>query len=117
MTRTGPGKFEGNESKEIAEKLYEMLNAGMADEEAGDISEMGWYSALFSGILLDADGNELESEEGGYITDEDEQGFFTYTEYDTNDELEKTWQNILALENANIFCDEFIERLDEEEEY
>ena len=90
-----PGKFEGNENEEIAEQLSGMT----PDEEAGDVSEMGMWSGIFRGIEIWIDPIKVKGDmPGGYIVQEDEQGFFTYTEFQADEELEKAWEWILEQE-------------------
>lgn len=65
------GKFEACANSELGEKLYEMTMTG-CDQELGEVDNFGWY-----GLLLDIDGKS-------YIVNEDNNGFFTYTEYDNS---------------------------------
>lgn len=37
----GPGKFEGNDDRELAVACYYLLNDGWADEEAGSSARIG----------------------------------------------------------------------------
>jgi hypothetical protein len=89
-----PGKFEGNEDQDVAEVLYDATMNGMQDEEVGDVSETGMWSGIFRGVEV-RDGELQDGFPGGYIVQEDEQGFFTYTEFDDDEELEKSWEWIL----------------------
>jgi hypothetical protein len=90
-----PGKFEGNEDQDVAEILYDATLNGMVDEEAGDVQEHGMWSGIFRGVEVE-DGELKDGASGGYIVQEDEQGFFTYAEYDTDEELNEEWDRILA---------------------
>jgi hypothetical protein len=95
-----PGKFEGNEDERVAEILYDFIMESGQDEESGDIQETGFWSAIFRGIEVRPD-DEPQIQDGfpgGYIVEEDEQGFFTYTEFDSDEELEKSWNSILELD-------------------
>jgi hypothetical protein len=89
-----PGKFEGNEDQDVAEILYDATMNGMQDEEVGDVSETGMWSGIFRGVEV-RDGELQDGFSGGYIVQEDEQGFFTYTEFEDDEELEKSWEWIL----------------------
>jgi hypothetical protein len=89
-----PGKFEGNEDQDVAEILYDATMNGMQDEEAGDVQETGMWSGIFRGVEV-RDGELQDGFPGGYIVQEDEQGFFTYTEFDDDEELEKSWEWIM----------------------
>lgn len=86
-----PGKFEGNESEEVAEILYDATLNGMVDEEIGDVQEYGLWTAIFRGVKVE-NGELLDAEKGGYIVEEDERGFFDYMYFDQNNELEEEWQ-------------------------
>jgi hypothetical protein len=90
-----PGKFEGNEDQEVAEILYDATMNGMQDEEAGDVQEHGMWSAIFRGVEIE-DGELKDGATGGYIVQEDEQGFFSYAEYEDDDELNEEWNRIMA---------------------
>jgi hypothetical protein len=92
-----PGKFEGNEDERVAEILYDSTMEGGQDEESGDIQETGIWSALIRGIeVRPGDTPEIQDGfPGGYIVQEDEQGFFTYTEFDSDEKLEESWNYIL----------------------
>lgn len=86
MTRPGPGKFQNNESLEIAEALYSML--GEENDSYGDSSSgLGWYG-LFTDIDVLVDGVSSPYPEGmqaNYIVEEDTNGFFTYEGFDSVD--------------------------------
>jgi hypothetical protein len=99
-----PGKFEGNENEEIAEILYNLWGEGGADEESGSIQERGIASAIFRGIEVYPEGDTRrgaddepfgDGYEGGYIVEEDSQGFVTYTEFEDTEKMEKAWEWIL----------------------
>jgi hypothetical protein len=89
-----PGKFEGNEDQDVAEILYDATMNGMQDEEVGDVQETGMWSGIFRGVEV-RDGELQDGFPGGYIVQEDEQGFFTYTEFEDDEELEKSWEWIM----------------------
>ena len=84
-----PGKFEGNENEALAEKLYEFTLDGQCDREIGSVDELGWY-----GVLID------EHFKAYWIVDEDSNGFFSYTQYDTLFQLNKAWVEIEAMYEA-----------------
>lgn len=115
-----PGKFEGG--LVIDEYVYSITLDG-ADQEAGDISEMGWWAGLLEGDLVegvlsairDNDDPPLLNDErkfldraAGAIVEEDDQGFISVTYYATATKLNQAWENIQA--------DEEYER-DEERDY
>ena len=102
MTRPGPGKFEGNESLEVAEMLYAMVGDGMQDDEIGDVQSFGWHA-----LITDADKNipedhwPMQDEDGrvlevkpAYIVLEDNNGFFSYRGYDLNTLARRAWKDI-----------------------
>jgi hypothetical protein len=94
-----PGKFEGAEDQDVAEILHDATLNGMHDEEAGDVNETGMWSAIFRGVEV-RDGELQDGFPGGYIVQEDEQGFFTYTEFDSDEEIESSWEWILEQDRA-----------------
>jgi hypothetical protein len=113
MTRPGAGKFEGNESLEVSEYLYETTMNGLVDDEIGDVESFGWH-ALVTGIDDDLDlldvitGNipdNLVDLKPAYIVSEDNNGFFTYGEFESSDEARAEWKDItqeyLALMSDN----------------
>ena len=66
-----PGKFEA--SGEMGERLYELLLDG-ADEEAGSVSEVGWFAALLLDTGLSCAPHA--------ILMEDDAGFVFYESFD-----------------------------------
>lgn len=107
-----PGKFEAADDEDIARILYDAAGHGMADEESGSVQERGVWSALFKGVEV-RPGDDPEIQDGfpgGYILEEDSQGFVTYTEFDSDEEIEKAWAWI---EEQNA---EFYEEGEDEEE-
>lgn len=109
MTKPGPGKFEGNESLEISEFLYIMAPS----DTLGTIDEFGWHG-LVDGIddifktinenpfilemreldLIDDDDSVIRDIKPAYIVDEDSNGFFTYTGFDSNEAARKAWKRL-----------------------
>lgn len=106
MSRPGPGKFEGNESLEVSEYLYDIIGDSMQDDEIGDVESFGWH-ALITDIpsfrsTLDPLQNELYEMKNvefqpAYIVLEDNDGFFTYRGFDSNDEARQTWSEIVQI--------------------
>lgn len=86
-----PGKFEANESEEIAEALYDLCGGSWYNEQYGDVEHGGWY-ALFINV------SPLGSTPGGhhYIVEEDNNGFFTYKEFASEEEAYSRWFADLA---------------------
>jgi hypothetical protein len=76
------GKFEGNYSEWVAEVLYDICGNSGYDESFGDVGDYGWY-ALIKGQLH------------WFIVDEDNNGFFTYQEFDDFMEAQDVWDAIL----------------------
>ena len=68
--RPGPGKFEACGDSRLADVLYGITLESGCVEEIGSVDELGWY-----GII--------ENRDHAYIVEEDSQGFFDYTRYDT----------------------------------
>jgi len=65
----GPGRFEGNDDRILAEMLEELAgDTSYLDEEAGDVQAAGWIARI-----------------GRFIVEEDERGFFAY--HDGGNEL------------------------------
>lgn len=79
MTKPGPGKFEANESEEIAEALYSLCGESFFNEQYGDVEHGGWY-ALFTHVT------PIGGHTRSYIVEEDNNGFFTYEEFIDEDE-------------------------------
>lgn len=89
------GKFEGNEDEDVAKILHDATMNGMVDEEVGDVTEYGMWSGIMRGVEV-IDGELKDAESGGYIVQEDEYGFFSYGEYEDDEELNEEWERILA---------------------
>jgi len=86
-----PGKFEGCQDEVLGERLCTALNEGWAEDEIGDVAELGFYA------IVELDGVK-------YIVAEDNFGFFSYWEYDSRD-----WDNIVAN------YEEFYQEVEEDE--
>lgn len=84
-----PGKFEGAIDEQIAEELYDLSLEGGADEEMGDVQEVGHFFMLFTDM----------EEYGGksFILCEDNFGFVDYDEFDTAEAAEKAWKRYASL--------------------
>jgi hypothetical protein len=95
--KPGPGKFEGNESLSLSEKLHEMTLDGWCTDELGDVQHFGWY-----GLLISPFSNEDEKDipfdkvESGpsYIVHEDNNGFFDYTEFANEQIARDMWSQL-----------------------
>jgi hypothetical protein len=95
VTKPGPGKFEANESLELATYLYDMCGIQAFDDEFGDNSSgLGWY-ALFTNITP---GDEVVGDPlpHHYIVEEDIAGFFTYREFDNPETASKEFQRLMS---------------------
>src|SRR5574338_726409 len=92
MTRPGPGKFEGNASLEISEALYAIVQDGMQDDEIGDVESFGWHALITDFDPYDEDGNYLWGAKPAYIVLEDNNGFFSYQEFDLNTQARRAWK-------------------------
>jgi hypothetical protein len=96
MSKPVPGKFEGNESLEIAEFLFDIELDGGAYDDMGDVETFGFHSLHLSVN----DFNHYISHEvsklvkPAYITWEDNNGFFTYIEFDSNAEAKAAWRKL-----------------------
>lgn len=88
MTKPGPGKFEANESLEIAEALYSYSLGGFVDEQFGSVDENGYWEGLIQNHIMN--GPLMKP---GYIVIEDNLGFFTYQIFDSHEEA---WSKYLA---------------------
>ena len=77
-----PGKFEACENQELAEILHNETLESFCTEECGSCQDMGWYGLL-------------EHENRWYICETDNDGFFTYETYETEEEARITWQEIV----------------------
>lgn len=94
--RPGPGKFEGNHSLSLSEKLHEITMDG-CNEELGDVQGFGWYGLILSPF----EGEEIERlplspmrKGPSFIVAEDSNGFFTYTEFDDEDAALQAWHSL-----------------------
>ena len=76
-----PGKFEACENQELAEILHNETLESFCTEECGSVQDIGWFGLL-------------EHEGSWYICEEDENGFFTYETYATEEEARIIWQEI-----------------------
>ena len=72
------GKFEGCTNQDIAQKLHDLSLNG-CDEELGDVETFGWHALI-----------------GSYIISEDNQGFFSYTQYDNKVKAREAWLKLEA---------------------
>jgi hypothetical protein len=89
----GPGKFEGNPSLQVSEDLYGLCGNSWFNESFGDVSEIGIWEALFLNLTI-------EGTPKSYIVVENEQGFFSYNAYDTEDEAySKYFADLAAFES------------------
>lgn len=91
MTRPGPGKFEGNESLEIATALYEIGLAG--DFEDDLYTDDGYLNLVF-------DGGEDALNAPAYITKEAEDGSFTYIAYTDVEAARDEWNKRILDDQA-----------------
>ena len=87
MTTPGPGRYEGNESYELARELDAMASSGIIDDECGDTETIGWHGLL---ILddMDFDVRALDGFEPGteaFVLHTDSQGFFSYEPFESAD--------------------------------
>lgn len=98
-----PGKYEGE--LQISEYVHR-LSQEWTDEEAGSCSEYGiWYgllrepldvsSVLKPGETLAAEEEEFLAAQAGAIVEETDQGFVSVTYYETEEELDKAWAEIV----------------------
>jgi len=80
-----PGKFEAipEEYQTLAQELYESWGNGMADDECGDCQMNGFAAARF------------EDENVCAIMVEDDRGFVTIEVFDSADDIETRWNELL----------------------
>lgn len=91
-----PGKFEGCENEDIGKKLYEITLDGGPDAELGEVDGFGWY-----GLIADTGIPEAPH----VIVWEDNNGFFDYRAYESEQEARERWE---ALEDEyREYCDEY----------
>lgn len=99
----GPGKF----NTILDQYVYTVSLDGGADEEESSGNGDGWYGIMRHGYTIFRDHdpmleslNEDEQEQltssAGVILREDSQGFVYVTYYDTKEELEADWAEIVA---------------------
>lgn len=86
MTTPGPGKFQANDSLEIAEALYRESQTGIFESFGDSSSGLGWYSLILT--------DEKEGFKPAYIVEEDTSGFFTYEGFDAVDVAKAKFQLI-----------------------
>ena len=72
-TKRQPGKFEGCYDQDLAQALHNLSLEGGCDQEIGDVEGFGWY-----GLMRDINLQKPKD----YIIQEDNYGFFDYTEYE-----------------------------------
>lgn len=80
------GKFEGNTDQDLAEYLHHLSLDGCLDRELGDVQDFGWYGLLLSVMGI----GKMKS----YIIHENNDGFFDYTTYDTQDLSLEAWATL-----------------------
>ncbi len=78
-----PGKFEGCADQRLGKVLYAMG----ADEECGDVSEVGLWAGLIRG---------KRTEKPSYIVTEDSQGFVDYETFATTEAAERAFAELQA---------------------
>ena len=88
--RPGPGKFEGNPSRTISEVLHDWTLDGSIDAELGDVEGFGWYGLIVEISPKDTVICALWGK--SFIVHEDNQGFFDYTEYETEKTAREDWE-------------------------
>ena len=103
LRRYALGKFD----LEVDAYLYDVSLDGGADEEVGSSTEgAGWYGLMRAPLvhseqrakeygLTDEEVSFLQSKAGAILF-EDTQGFVTVEYYDTAEELENAWADVLA---------------------
>ena len=112
LRRYALGKFD----LEVDAYLYDVSLDGGADEEVGDSTEgAGWYGLMRAPLVDEARAKEygLTDEEisflqskAGAIIFEDTTGRVTVEYYDTAEELENAWSDVLADVEAQETMDE-----------
>jgi len=90
MTKPGPGRYEANQSLEVAEHLDNIE----ADDSYGDSSSgNGWV-----GLVLNLQHDPLpDGFANHYIVMEDTNGFFTYEEFDTEEGARKKFEEMRSI--------------------
>ena len=85
------GKFEGNFNCNFGEALHQATLEGGTDDDLGDVEGFGWYGKMnLKDMNITEDGEPI----AGVIVSEDNSGFFDYTTYSSEKELDKAWNNI-----------------------
>ena len=94
--KPGPGKFEGNESLSLSEKLHEMVMDGWTNEELGDVQSFGWYGLLISPFSNEDKDIPFDKVIPGpsYIVHKDNNGFFDYTEFANEESARSSWAQL-----------------------
>lgn len=98
----GPGKFNT-----ILDSIVYQLTLDGCDEETGSVSETGIWYGLLQGSLKESlnpgESKELNAEElaflahkAGAIVSEDDQGFVSVEYYESSEEMESAWSQVLA---------------------
>lgn len=103
----GPGKFEANASVAVSEYLYGIVQDSGCVEQYGSVDENGWSGLIYTGFIVKLDkdlspeGFELGFDlKPAYLVFEDSNGFFTYTEFDTEkDAFSKYLADLAAYES------------------
>lgn len=91
-SKPGPGKFEGNFNRELAEALYNLSQEGGCADELGGAEGYGWYGLIkdLEELHIKEDGSRVI---GAYVS-EDNDGFFLYKTFSNAKELNAKWQEI-----------------------
>lgn len=89
MSKPGPGKFEANDSLEISEYLHDISLNGWQDASLGDVEGFGFYELITN---ANRRVGAPQGTKAAYICHEDNNGFYTYHEFDTNDEARIIWR-------------------------
>lgn len=97
----GPGKFDT-----ILDSFVYHYSLDGCDEEAGSVLENGmWYGLIqgtmrFTEPLTPAERRLIDSTIG-VIVSENDQGFFHVEYFDSEDDLDKAWAEVLEWEQAS----------------
>jgi len=87
-----PGKFEACDDQLLAQGLYQHVQDGWINDQAGSVSENGVWIGLLESVPFTDDNPDDGCH--SYIVHEDDQGFFTYKEYSTVEEAREKFANI-----------------------
>jgi hypothetical protein len=87
---SGPGKFEGNFNRRLAEALHDLTMESGQDDEAGDVTDAGMWAGYFRD-LTEYDIKEEGQPVVAVIVQEDSNGFFTYAAYPDKERAERAW--------------------------